>query len=156
MEISADKLEILAELRPGIGIIIGGEAGTGKTLMGVLCGQKLLESTKPWQKVLYLTFSKLAKRQISECIQELLDKGILAQDASDRMETMNYHSLWWHLLTKYSSFLGISQEPLLCTLSETEELARKAMGVMPAEVIPASFLRRDGKLNQRKEKGLIG
>jgi hypothetical protein len=116
MEISADKLEILAELRPGVGIIIEGEAGTGKTMMGVLCGQKLLESTKPWQKALYVSFSKLAKRQISECIQELLDRGILAHDAANRMEVMNYHSLWWHLLTKYYSFLGISREPLLCTL----------------------------------------
>ena len=155
MEISSDKLKIVDKLRPGIGVIIEGEAGTGKTLTGVLCGQKLLGSTKSWQNILYLTFSKLAKRQISECIHKLLDKGILEHDVAKRMKVMNYHSLWWQLLSKHYSFLGISREPLLCTSSETEALARKAMSAIRADKIAAVFVRKDGKLDQRKKKTLI-
>ena len=154
MEISEDKLNILAELRVGTAIIIEGAAGTGKTLMGILCGQKLLQYVSPWQKCLYLTFSKLAKRQISECIQRLVDNGVLAPDLADRMDVLNYHSLWWRLITKQYSFLGISKEPLLCTLDETIQLAKGAMKELPLEIVPSGFLTKKGDINQKKERYL--
>lgn len=100
MEISEDKKQILSELEPGAALIIGGAAGTGKTLMGVLCGEKLLQNVRPWQNCLYLTFSKLAKRQIVECIQRLVDNDVLDPDLAGRMDVLNYHSLWWRLITK--------------------------------------------------------
>jgi len=89
MEISEDKKRILAEIEPGTAVIIEGEAGTGKTVMGVLCGQKLLNSVLPWQKVLYLTFSKLAKRQISECVDRMTHSGLLSAESAGRMEILN-------------------------------------------------------------------
>lgn len=105
MEISEDKKAILAELEPGKAVLIEGEAGTGKTLMGVLCGQKLLMYVSPWQKCLYLTFSKLAKRQIGDCIQEAIEGKALDPDLASRMDVLNYHSLWWQLIAKQYSFL---------------------------------------------------
>ena len=95
MEISEDKKRILAEIEAGTAVIIEGVAGTGKTIMGVLCGQKLLDSMLPWQKILYLTFSKLAKRQISECIQRMTGFEILSTESANRMDVLNYHSFWW-------------------------------------------------------------
>ena len=151
MEISEDKTRILAEIKAGTAVIIEGAAGTGKTVMGALCGQKLLDSVLPWQRVLYLTFSKLAKRQISECIQRMTGFEILCTESAKRMDVLNYHSFWWQLITKQSSFLGISQEPLLCTPTETEKLARELLGQIPLDIVPSGFLRKDGNINRRKE-----
>ena len=156
MEISEDKKGILAEIEPGTAVIIEGEAGTGKTVMGVLCGQKLLDSVLSWQKVFYLTYSKLAKRQISECVDKMTDSRILSPESASRMEVLNYHSLWWQLINKQFSFLGISQEPLLCTPDETKKMAKELMGQMPSGMVPSSFLRRNGNINQRKEHLLVG
>ena len=156
MEISEDKKRILAEIEPGTAVIIEGEAGTGKTVMGVLCGQKLLNSVLSWQKVLYLTFSKLAKRQISECVDRMTHSGLLSPESAGRMEFLNYHSLWWQLITKQYSFLGISREPLLCTPVETEMLARELMNEIPSGILPKSLVRKNGNINSRKEHLLIG
>jgi superfamily I DNA/RNA helicase len=155
MEISEDKNQILSELEPSAALVIEGEAGTGKTLMGVLCGQKLLQYASPWQKCLYLTFSKLAKRQIAECIQKLVDHSILDPDLADRMDVLNFHSLWWRLITKQYSFLGIYHEPLLCTSEETGKLAKEAMKELPLEIVPGGFLTKKGDLNQKKERYLV-
>ncbi len=155
MEISEDKKRILAEIEPGIAVIIEGEAGTGKTVMGVLCGQKLLDYVLSWQKVLYLTFSKLAKRQITECVDRMTNYEVLSPESASRMEVLNYHSLWWQLINKQHSFLGISQ-PLLCTPAETEMLARELMSQMPLGIVPDSLLRQNGNINLRKEHLLLG
>jgi hypothetical protein len=72
------------------------------------------------------------------------------------MEVLNYHSLWWQLINKQYSFLGICQEPLLCTPDETKKLAKELMGQMPSGIVPSSFLRRNGNINQRKEPLLLG
>jgi len=156
MEISEDKKRILAEIEVGTAVIIEGEAGTGKTVMGVLCGQKLLNSVLSWQKVLYLTFSKLAKRQINECVDKMTSSGVLSPESASRMEVLNYHSLWWHLITKQYSFLGISQEPLLCTPEETRKLARELMGQMPSGIVPTGLARKNGNINLKKEHLLVG
>lgn len=155
MEISEDKLKILAELEPGVAVIIEGAAGTGKTLMGILCGQKLIQYTSPWQKCLYLTYSKLAKRQIAECIQRLADGRVLDPDLADRMVVLNYHSLWWQFITKQYCFLGISKEPLLCTFDELKKLVKEAKKVLPLEIVPRGFLTKNGDINQRKERPFI-
>ena len=151
MEISEDKKKILAEIEAGTAVIIEGVAGTGKTIMGVLCGQKLLNFMLPWQRVLYLTFSKLAKRQISECIQKMTSFDILSTGSANRMDVLNYHSFWWQLINKQSGFLGISQKPLLCTSAETQKLARELLGQAPPDIVPNSFLRMNGNINLNKE-----
>jgi hypothetical protein len=156
MEISEDKKRILAEIEVGTAVIIEGEAGTGKTVMGVLCGQKLLNSALSWQKVLYLTFSKLAKRQISECLDKMTSSGVLSSQSANRMEVLNYHSLWWQIITKQYSFLGISLEPLLCTPEETRKLARELMGQMPSAIVPRNLVRKNGNINLKKERLLVG
>jgi hypothetical protein len=156
MEISEDKKRILAEIELGTAVIIEGEAGTGKTVMGVLCGQKLLNSVLSWQKALYLTFSKFAKRQISECIDKMTYSGVLSPESAGRMEVLNYHSLWWQLITKQYSFLRISREPMLCTPAETVMLARELMSQMPSGVVPRSLIRKNGNINLRKEHLLVG
>jgi len=106
--------------------------------------------------VLYLTFSKLAKRQISDCVDRMTDSGLLSSESAGRMEVLNYHSLWWQLITKQYSFLGISWKPLLCTPDETEKLAKELMGQMPSGIVPTGLVRKNGNINLRKEHLLVG
>ena len=113
MDISDDKIKILNDLEKNTVTIINGEAGTGKTFIGSLGGQKLLEGSKNWEKAIYLTYSKLAKRQIKYTIKKLCVENHLKEDFIKKMEVMNYHSFWWHLINKYFCFLGIPRKPIL-------------------------------------------
>ena len=134
MNISNDKLDLLGKLKVGNAYIVRGEAGTGKTFAGVLCGQKLLNNKKPWQKVLYLTYSKLAKWQISDSIRKCKREGIFTDEFSKRMFVMNYHSLWWDLICQHYSFLGICQKPRLYLRSELEKITEKKRNEMQPEI----------------------
>jgi superfamily I DNA/RNA helicase len=154
MEISEDKKRILNELEPGTAVLIEGEAGTGKTLMGILCGQKLLVYARPWQRCLYLTYSKLARRQIDNCLRKTTAEKMLDPNMAARMDILNYHSLWWQFITKYYSYLGIIREPMLCTADETNNLAFEVERELPRNIIPGPFLTRKGDLNKTKARSL--
>ena len=157
MDISQDKIDLLEKLELGKAFVISGEAGTGKTLAGLLCGKKLLKYLKPWQKVLYLTYSKLAKRQISETMLKLRSDSLLEDELARRMEVLNYHSLWWNLICRYYCFLEISGQPELSTLREVKERAEKALEeAKDQEIIPSYYRRKsNGGINERKIDDLV-
>ena len=52
MKISQDKQELLDTIAPGNAYSVTGEAGTGKTIAGGLCGAKLLCGKPKWQMVM--------------------------------------------------------------------------------------------------------
>lgn len=165
MNISQDKLKLLEGVVTGNACIVTGEAGTGKTFVGGLCGAKLLHGKRRWQKVLYLTYSKLAKWQIIETVAKLVTDGLIDKEIAKRMEIQNYHSLWWDIVCKHRAFLGIDALPKLCLYSELEQIVRNALDDLPEEdrlrIVPGGFLRRtDQGLNEKKrgvlERALTG
>ena len=145
MEISQDKQHLLDIITHGNAYIITGEAGTGKTVAGGLCGNKLLQSKPKWQKVLYLTYSKLAKWQIIETIKKLKSEGLLSEEISKRIEIQNFHSLWWDIICKNFSFLGIDSFPRLGLSSKIEEYVTGKLDALSKDeilsIIPSIFLR---------------
>ncbi|MCK5056601.1 MAG: ATP-dependent helicase [Candidatus Aminicenantes bacterium] len=151
MDISEDKIQILNDLDKNTVTIINGEAGTGKTLIGSLGGQKLLEDSKDWEKALYLTYSKLAKRQINYTIKKLRVENHLKADFIRKMEIMNYHSFWWHLINHHFCFLGIPRKPILSTKSELKSFREEIFCKVPKEIIPKSFLTKKNTINKNKE-----
>ncbi len=160
MNLSKDKERLLEIVTPGNAYIVTGEAGTGKTLAGLLCGAKLLKGRPKWQRVLYLTYSKLAKWQIIETAAELVSHGLLDRETRARMDIQNYHSLWWDLLCKHHAFLGIAgSPPRLLLTSElrrlvTDELDRLPVKERPA-IVPPRFLRQaDRGYNAKKRRCL--
>jgi hypothetical protein len=157
MDISQDKIDLLERLQPGKAFIVFGEAGTGKTTAGILCGEKLLKDVKRWQKVLYLTYSKLAKRQILDCMQKLKQEMIVEEKVTKQMEVLNYHSLWWELICKYHSFLRIPSKPLLLTPMEVRERALNALTeAEEKEIVPSHYRRKsDGRIDRRRIDDLI-
>jgi len=157
MEISKDKKELLRKLKPGVALVLYGEAGTGKTTMGILCGQKLLRDKKVWQRVLYLTYSKLAKRQISDCMRKLKEEKELENEFVKRMDVLNYHSLWWDLICEYYCFLDIAGKPWLCTQNEIKEMVDNNLDAIEEKrkIIPNYFLNNDNTINENKRMRLV-
>lgn len=155
MIISEDKSKILNSLEKQTTVIIQGEAGTGKTLIGVLAGQKLLEGSKNWENVLYLTYSKLAKRQINKTIHRLLDEKLLNTEILKKMEVLNYHSLWWKLIMNYYGFLGISKKPMICTPNELKLFKNEMAYKVPKEIVPDYFLTRSRAFDKKKKDGFL-
>lgn len=158
MKISQDKQELLDTIAPGNAYIVTGEAGTGKTFAGGLCGAKLLCGKPKWQRVLYLTYSKLAKWQIIETMAKLVSGGLVDKETAGRMEIQNYHSLWWDVLHRHHAFLGISITPQMCLQSELGENTNTMLAVLSNEdraaLIPNFFLKKDGNFNQKRRKKL--
>ena len=155
MNISNDKKRILAELKKNTAVIITGEAGTGKTFVGILGGQKLLGDSKSWEKALYLTYSKLAKRQISETIQKLAKADLLNTETLKKLDVMNYHSFWWHLINNHDAFLNISKKPFICTENELDSFKKKIKRIAPMELVPKYFITTKGNFNKRNERKLL-
>ncbi len=148
-EISLDKKTLINKLEIGSAYIIQGEAGTGKTFAGILCGQELLESQPPWQKVMYLTYSKLAKWQIDKTRLMLETKGFVSPSQSKRMYIQNFHSLWWNLVRDNSNFLGLSSNLRICLNDELKQLSDDCLRGLTSqerkEIIPSYFLKQDGE-----------
>lgn len=155
VKLSDEQQEILSKTAPSTAVVIQGIAGSGKTLLGVTAGAKLLSYSKDWQRVLFLTYSKLAKHRISEVIGQAVDEGIVDGALTARMDVHNYHSLWWKLISDYFGFLGLCRTPMLLTANERVNRAEQAWKRVPSDAIPKSFLRKNGAPDKRKENVLI-
>ena len=153
MDISTDKLQVLETLEAGFAYMIDGEAGTGKTFLWLLCGDKLLQEKRPWQQVLYLTYSKLAKWQIDQTRQKTEKDSLIDKSQSKRMDVKNFHSLWWDLIRKHHAFLRISDEPRIGLTQELKSLADESLNSLSLEdrrrLIPAYFLTNSGEYDAR-------
>lgn len=153
LDISPDKKTLIDKLQVGSACIVQGEAGTGKTFAGILCGQKLLESQKPWQKVLYLTYSKLAKWQIDKTRLMLEVNGFVSSSHSKRMDIQNFHSLWWNLVRHNYNFLGLSSNLRICLNDELNYLSDNYLKGLSSQerevIIPSYFLTKKGEYDNR-------
>ncbi len=140
-------------LEAGSTYIVRGEAGTGKTFTGILCGEKLLQSKKPWQGALYLTYSKLAKWQIDNTRSKLEKEGSIEVNKSKHMCIQNFHSLWWDMICQNHAFLGISDEPYLSLQQELKQIADQNLEDIPIDdrknIIPSFFLNNNYQYNKQ-------
>ncbi|MGQ4876404.1 MAG: UvrD-helicase domain-containing protein [Promethearchaeia archaeon] len=130
---------MLNKINLGNKYVIKGDAGTGKTYLGVLIGKKLSAEIKTSQKILYLTFSKLAKWQIINCVLKLRKNNLLNKDELMQLEIHNFHSLWWKLLNDYRFFLGIKKKPTILMESELIEFAEECLKEISIDIIPKSL-----------------
>jgi len=154
MEISSDKKDILEKITLGNYYLIKGKAGTGKTVLGVLVGKKLIEMIPNVnKKVLFITYSKLAKWQINETINRLINEKILKKDVKSRFEVSNFHSIWWDLIKNNRFFLGLKKKPTILTKIELEIIRDKFIEFLEIDTnerVPPSFLTKNGTINKNK------
>ncbi len=153
--ISKDKEQIIQKISYGEKYLIQGEAGTGKTLLGLLIGKNLLTNIKSTQRILYLTFSKLAKWQIKNSISLLKANNLLTKEDIQRLEIHNFNSFWWDHLKRFRAFLGINKTPTILLEIELNKFSKQSLTSIPLGLIPDKFLTQRGEINKKKEKELL-
>ncbi|SFL74923.1 UvrD-helicase domain-containing protein [Halanaerobium salsuginis] len=156
MELSKDKEEILNEIDINKCFLITGSAGTGKTTLGCMIGNKLSNKINKNQRILYLTFSNLAKYQISDRLNELIKKNVIDKQLMKIVEVNNYHSLWWNLICRYKGFLNIPEDPILLTDEELEIQSQEELENLKANLkIPSDYITNNGTINKNKKDSLL-
>lgn len=100
----------------GHALVVGGP-GSGKTTLALLKGKGILDSLKPGQNILFLSFSRAAVQQIQKRCRE-----ILAKDEMRRIDVRTYHSFCWDILHCHGRLLG--GRPLKM-MAPSEEGARR-------------------------------
>ncbi|WLS43210.1 ATP-dependent helicase [Micromonospora profundi] len=90
MELDETRRQILTA--PGHLLILGGP-GCGKTTIALLKAATLLDNLESEQRVLFLSFSRAAVRQISDRM-----RGTLTKSTRDRLEVRTFHSFFLELV----------------------------------------------------------
>lgn len=131
MDLDATRKDILTATGH---LLVEGGPGCGKTTIALLKARGVVETLKPEQRVLFLSFSRAAVRQISDRMQ-----GILSVAVRDRLEIRTFHAFFLDLVRshgrlltgKVSSFITPDREGLLKADfegdwdEETDRLARE-------------------------------
>ncbi len=128
-------------------------AGTGKTRVVTFRIANLIRhGTKP-NRILAVTFTNKAAKEMQERIAELL-KGKSRPKKADRPETSTFHSLCVRILRRHITKLGYPQQFAIYDRGDQESVARqvlKDIRVSDAALKPGDFL---SKISSWKSSGL--
>jgi DNA helicase-2/ATP-dependent DNA helicase PcrA len=98
VELDDTRKAILAA--PGHLLIQGGP-GCGKTTIALLKAAGVMDTLEPEQRVLFLSFSRAAVRQISDRM-----RGTLTRSIRDRLEVRTFHSFFLELVRAHGPLLN--------------------------------------------------
>jgi DNA helicase-2/ATP-dependent DNA helicase PcrA len=84
-------------------VLVLGGPGCGKTTAALWAARSLLEKdgTPPWQRVLFLTFSRAAVGQIARRLRGTLERG-----SDGRIEIATFHGFAYRLLAAFGRYAG--------------------------------------------------
>ncbi len=102
-------------------VLVLGGAGTGKTTVALWCARQFLKSShaKDCHRVLFLTFSRTAVREISR------RSGRALADVRDRVEVQTFHSFANRVITSFGRYVGLGKNLLpLQSKAEAKLLGR--------------------------------
>ncbi|MEU5335676.1 ATP-dependent helicase [Streptomyces asoensis] len=97
MQLDGKRLEIIRT--PGHLLIEGGP-GSGKTTIALLATKEYLDALEPGQRVLFLSFSRAAVRQISDRMS-----GVLPRHAQELLEVRTFHAFFMDLVRSHGRLL---------------------------------------------------
>lgn len=97
MEIDGPRRDILAARGH---ILVQGGPGCGKTTIALLKASAIARNLKPEQRVLFLSFSRAAVRQVTDRMRGLLDTGTRA-----RLEIRTFHAFFHDLVHSHGRLL---------------------------------------------------
>ncbi|NGX46255.1 MAG: ATP-dependent DNA helicase Rep [Chlamydiae bacterium] len=85
-------------------VLVFGSAGSGKTMVALWCARHFLESSdaQSWHRVLFLTFSRSAVREIFR------RSGRNLTQVRDRVEIQTFHSFANRVITSLGCYAGLS------------------------------------------------
>ncbi|WP_309238405.1 UvrD-helicase domain-containing protein [Actinoplanes aureus] len=82
-------------------LLIQGGPGCGKTTIALIKASEVLATLEPEQRVLFLSFSRAAVRQISDRM-----RGTLTRTVRDRLEVRTFHSFFLELVRAHGPLLN--------------------------------------------------
>jgi len=117
-------------------VLVLGGPGTGKTSTALWAARVALETAgyTPWQRILFLTFSRTAVQQIAGRAQ-----GVFGA-SRDRIEITTFHGLGYRLLTAFGRYAGHGLTlPPLRSAAQTKLLGPSAEQLAYDELVPAAL-----------------
>ncbi len=125
-ELNAEQLEVV--MHPGGPMLVLAGAGTGKTRTVVYRVCRLIEDGVPPGRILLLTFTNKAAREMLDRVEQLVERG------AARVMGGTFHSVGHRILRRYAERLGYS--PRFSILDRED--AAEVMGAALADIAPES------------------
>jgi DNA helicase-2/ATP-dependent DNA helicase PcrA len=129
-ELNEQQLE--AVMHPGGPMLVLAGAGTGKTRTLVYRTSRLIEDGVPPGKILLLTFTNKAAREMMDRVEGLVES------ATTRITGGTFHSAGHRILRRYAELIGYSTRFSILDREDSTDL----MGVALADVSPDTPVRR--------------
>jgi DNA helicase-2/ATP-dependent DNA helicase PcrA len=129
-ELNQQQLEVV--MHPGGPMLALAGAGTGKTRTLVYRTSRLIEDGVPPGKILLLTFTNKAAREMMGRVEQLVER------ASTRITGGTFHSAGHRILRRYAELLGYTPRFSILDREDTTDL----MGVALADISPDVPTRR--------------
>ncbi len=129
-ELNEQQLE--AVMHPGGPMLVLAGAGTGKTRTLVYRTSRLIEDGVPPGKILLLTFTNKAAREMMDRVEGLVER------ATTRITGGTFHSAGHRILRRYAELIGYSTRFSILDREDSTDL----MGVALADVSPDTPVRR--------------
>src|SRR5262245_53523854 len=103
-DLSPDQKRVVAATESRV-IVFGG-AGSGKTTVALWSARQFLVSpeAEPWHRVLFLTFSRTAVREIAR------RSGRALANVRERVEIHTFHAFANRILTAFGRYAGLGRE----------------------------------------------
>lgn len=117
-------------------IIVFGGAGSGKTTTALWCARRLLESSnaKPWHRVLFLTFSRTAVREI------VRRSGRALADVRGRVEIHTFHGFANRVIGAFGRYAGLGrQQPRFISDAEEKLLGKSGPHLTYDDLLPLAL-----------------
>ena len=102
-------------------LLVFGRAGSGKTTVALWCARHFLECSTPrsWYRVLFLTFSRTAVREIYR------RSGRALANVRERVEIHTFHSFASRIIKSFGRYAGLGRDlPLLQSDAEAKLVGR--------------------------------
>jgi DNA helicase-2/ATP-dependent DNA helicase PcrA len=123
-ELNQQQLEVV--MHPGGPMLALAGAGTGKTRTLVYRTSRLIEDGVPPAKILLLTFTNKAAREMMNRVEQLVER------AATRITGGTFHSVGHRILRRYADLLGYTSRFSILDREDASDL----MGVALADVSP--------------------
>ena len=143
MTLNAAQKEAVETLRGPMLVLAG--AGTGKTRVVTYRIARLIRSGIKPNRILAVTFTNKAAKEMQARIGELLKTGGKFLTRSERPETSTFHSLCVRILRRHITKLGYPQQFAIYDRGDQESIARqvlKEIRVNDAALKPGELLSR--------------
>jgi len=102
-----DDLQIELLKHSDNALVLGGP-GSGKTTTALLKAKSLIEELKPFQKILFLSFSNSAIGQIRTTLKN--HQLSFSKEERNKIHIQTYHSFCFDIIKNYSFILGVNQQ----------------------------------------------